>query len=106
MSFELSDLIPWASTVLGIVAVWFRNQYKLERLMEKDDEQGRQIEALWKWKDNHESSSVAMREQFNREISELRGSTMVTNAELKQMVSVLIEIKDRLSRIENRRGDI
>lgn len=105
MSFELSDLIPWVSTVLGIVAVWFRNQYKLERLMEKDDEQGRQIEAMWKWKDSHEKDSSTIRENFNKEISELRGSMLVANEQFKQIMTILIEIKDRLSRLEHKRGD-
>ena len=103
MNLSIEQIATWFGMLLGLAGVWFRTQFKIERLTEKNDEQVRQVEALWKWKDIHEKESTSFREVFNRELSELRGSVLVTNEQFKQIMGMLIDIKDRLARLENGR---
>jgi len=113
MEIQPAHFFTWGGTIIGLVGVWYRNQFKLERLEEKivdmrvlvdggSVENRRQIEAIWKWKDEHEKDSNSIRESFNKEISEIRGSMLVTNEQFKQIMTILQDIKDRVSKIEGK----
>jgi len=106
MNIPIEQFIPSGSTLLGtIVAMtvaWNKIQNKLERSEEDRVENRRQIDAFWKWKDEHEKSAVEVREKFNREIAELHGSGLVIGEQFKQIMSILSEIKTRLDELEKR----
>lgn len=107
MNFELKDIVTWGGTIGGLLGVWFRNQYKIERLEERaieqteaifrtDKEYIRQVEALWKWKDQHERDALDTREKLNKDISELNGKNLVLTEKFTQIMTALIEIKAEL----------
>lgn len=93
MNVGLEQILTWGGMVAGLFGVWFRMQYKLERLDEKHSEQARQIDAFWKWKDLHEKDSIRWREEFNKETARLAGANLVFNERLSQIMSILEEIK-------------
>lgn len=115
-----SQIIQWLAMGIGLVGVWFRSQFKIERLEEKlaehiirtdkkHDEFERQKDALWKWIDVHEKDTEATREKIFRELSELKGTQLVTSEQFKQVLGMLqdfkndfTEIKNRLSQLEHR----
>ena len=102
MNITVEQIITWVAMFLGLAGVWFRYQYKVERLNEKDEEQDRQIEAMWKWKDSHEKEAAQNREHFNKEISELRGIALVSGEQFKQIMSLLQDLKERMIKLENK----
>lgn len=55
----------------------------------------RNMEAVWKWKDEHERDAANMREKYQTQISEVKGAQMVVGEQFKQVLSVLNEIKDQ-----------
>lgn len=106
-------IFQWIGMGLGLIGVWFRIQFKIERLEEKHaehvalddkkhDELNHQKDALWEWIDTHQKDSGRMREEFQKEISEIRGSQLVNNEQFKQVLGLLTEIKERLTRLETR----
>lgn len=113
MNFSVNEIVTWVAMAVGLIGVWFRNQYKIERLEEKHkevldrikehgDEDLRQLTALWKWKDEHEKDSNSIREEFNRGLSELRGGTMVINEQFKQIMAFLQDLKERMIKLEGK----
>jgi ABC-type enterochelin transport system substrate-binding protein len=103
MNFPIEQLITWGGMVVGLLGVWFRNQFKTERLSEIIAEQDRQIKALWQWKDDHVKESTTIREVLNKDLAELRGSLLVTGEQFKQILNALDEIKTRITHLENRK---
>lgn len=87
---------------VGFIAMWLKNQHKVERLNEKDSEQDRQHQAMWKWKDLHEKESAQIREQLHREIAELKGSQLVFGEQYKQIIAFLQDLKERMIKLENK----
>lgn len=106
MSIGIEELLPSGAglitTIIALSIGWNKIQNKSERLEEKDAEQGRQIEAIWKWKDAHEKEAIISREGLNRDISRLEGANLVVNEQFKQIMSILQDIKERIERLENR----
>lgn len=101
MNFTIEQIVTWATMLVGLASVWFKNQHKTERLEEKCLEHERQIEALWKWKDIHEKDSATVREDLNGDIAEIRGGQLVGSEQFRQILSMLADIKERLTRLEN-----
>ena len=108
-----SQIIQWVGMGIGLIGVWYRNSFRIERMEEKyaehkesDDkkhiELERQKDALWAWIDTHEKDSGNTRETLNKEISEIRGENRVHGEQFKQVLGLLTEIKERLARLENR----
>lgn len=100
-------------TIAGLIGVWYKFQNKVENLEEarksdiektKDEriEFRRQIEAVWKWKDEHQKEYSSLREDLQAEIAEIRGSTLVINEQFKQILEMLKEIKERLTKLETK----
>lgn len=104
MNFGIENILTWAGTLFALIGMWFRNQYKVERLSEKDTEQERKIEVLLKFKDSVPLALADIKEHMTRDISELRGSLLVVNEQFRQIITILSEIKDRLSVLENKRN--
>lgn len=106
MNIPVEQFIPTGAgllaTIVGLMGVWFKFQEKVERLEEDKQETRRQIDAFWKWKDEHEKTAMELREKFNREIAALNASMMVTSEQFKQIVSILNEIKDRIQELEKK----
>ena len=102
MDITLSNIVTWLGMAVGLIGVWFRNQFKIERLEEKNNENFRQIEAIWKWKEEHSKDSGIIRDDLNKDISEIRGSILVNGEQFKQVLNLLTEIKERLTRLEDR----
>lgn len=104
MSFELKDLITIVSGVffggVAIIGTWFKFQNKVENLEHEDQEQIRQITALWSWKDKHEDDHIKHREEVNREMFLLKGANISITEQLKQIILMLTEIKERLAYLE------
>ena len=104
MNLPIEQFIPSGAgllaTLAGLAGVWFKVQNKVDNLERKDLEQGRQIEALWKWKDDNEKDASKAREEFSKELFKLEGAHMVTTEQFKQIMQILNEIKDRLSILE------
>lgn len=107
MNLPIEQFIPSGTTAVGgiisIVAIWFKFQNKVENLEKEDSEQARQIEALWKWKDEHTKESGNIREHLNRDIAEIRATALVVTEQFKQILEVLSEIKERLTFLEKNR---
>lgn len=108
-----SQILQFGVYAIAIAGVWFRSQFKIERMEERfaehvaeDDkrhaELERQKDALWAWIDGHEKDSSKTRELFQKEISEIRGEQKVNIEQFKQVLGLLTEIKERLTRLENR----
>lgn len=102
MDLPLDHVVGYGTCVVGIVASWFGMKYGLDRANEKIGENVRQIEAIWKWKDDHDKESNLIREKFNRDISELRASHLVATEQFKQIISILEDIKERLGELEDK----
>lgn len=110
IELESKDLLTWAGMAIGLMGVWYRNQYKVERLTERDTDQDkklsdhimesmRQHEAFWKWKELHEKESTTMREFLNKEIAELRAAIFISGEQFKQILKISEEIKSRIEEI-------
>lgn len=102
MIVETSHLIWGVGTLVTILGGWFGFKYGLDRVNEKITEDKRQIEALWKWINQHEKEANEMRERFNKDISRLEGANLVQTEQFKQILNLLEDIKERLSDLENR----
>jgi len=106
MSIPIEDFIPSGAgllaTVIGLVGMWFKFQNKVENLEREDSEQGRQLEAIWKWKDTHEKEAAQAREVFNKDISKLEGANLVTTEQFKQILHMLEEIKEKIKKLETK----
>lgn len=111
IEIDSKDLITWASTAIGLLSIWFRFQYKVERLTERDTEQDeyidehikedeRQHEAFWRWKEASEKESGITRERLFREISDIRATILVSTEQFKQILIYLEEIKVRIASLE------
>lgn len=103
MIVPLEVLIGYGGTAVTIIAGWFGMKYGLDRANEKIIESNRQIEALWKWKDDHEKDSNGIREHLNKDISRLEGAQMVQTEQFKQIMQMLEDIKERLGELENKK---
>lgn len=112
MSISIESIITWVGMFIGLLGVWFRNQFKIERLEEKHDEHVistekkheeyvRQIEAIWRKADESEKEATATREKLNRDIGDLKGTVSVNSEQFRQVINILTEIKERLTRLEN-----
>lgn len=64
-------------------------------------EMKRNVEAVWRWKDEHERDAANMREKYQNQIAEIRGGQMVVSEQFRQIMNDLREIKDRLGKIED-----
>lgn len=102
MIVETSHLIWGVGTLVTILGGWFGFKYGLDRVNEKITEDKRQIEALWKWINQHEKEANEMRERFNKDISRLEGANLVQTEQFKQILNLLEDIKERLNDLENR----
>lgn len=87
-------LIGYGGTAVTIIGGWFAMKFGLERAGEKISEANRQIEALWKWKDEHDREATEMREKFNKELSKLEGSQLVQTEQYKQILQLLEQLRD------------
>jgi DNA repair exonuclease SbcCD nuclease subunit len=106
MNLPIESFIPsgagLVATIAGLVGMWFKFQSKVERLEEDKTEIKRQIEAVWKWKSDHENTATELREKFNKELAEVRASMLVTNEQFKQILAILSDIKDRIDKLEEK----
>lgn len=121
MSIEL--MITIGGTIASIGGAYAVIQWRLDR-QDKDDEKleahmnkkidqhidddtkveeelKRNIEAVWKWKDEHERDAANMREKYQVQLSEIKGGQMVVNEQFRQIMNDLREIKERLGKIED-----
>lgn len=106
MNLPIESFIPSGAgllgTLIGLAGIWFKVQNKVENLEKEDSEQGRQINALWMWKDGHEKEAAQNRESINRELFKLEGANMVVNEQFKQILAMLEDIKERISELEKK----
>lgn len=102
---QLEDLLPSGAgligTIISLVAMWSKFQHKVERLEETDKEQDRQIKAMWDWKDALEKDIYAVREKYNDRMAKIEGANLVVTEQFKQILSILSEIKERISILES-----
>lgn len=61
------------------------------------------LDNVWKWKTSHEKDANDMREKYQIQLSELKGSQLVVGEQFKQIMAILTEIKMRLETLENRK---
>lgn len=102
MNISMENIVTWIVMAVGLIGMWFKNQAKVERLTEKDNEQGLEIKDFWSWKNKHEKEANDNRERFNSQISELKGSLLVTGEQFKQIMSSLQDLKERMIKLENK----
>ena len=102
MNIPLEVLIGYGGTAVTIIGGWFAMKFGLDRANEKIQEANRQIEALWKWKEDHAHDSNEMRERFNKDISKLEGAALVANQQFNQIMSMLQDIKERIEELEKK----
>lgn len=95
---ETETLVGWGIGVVMFIGHAFVANYRI-------DKNEKELANVWKWKEMHVKESGEIRERFQTSISELKGSQMVVNEQFKQIMFMLIEIKDRLSALENHKGD-
>ena len=94
MNIPLEVLIGYGGTAVTIIGGWFAMKFGLEGVNEKVAESHRKMEALWKWKDEHDREANTMREKFNKDISRLEGGHMVQTEQYKQILQLLEELRD------------
>lgn len=102
MNIPLEVLIGYGGSAITVIGGWFAVKYGLDRANEKIAEGNRQVEALWKWKDEHERDSNSIRESLNKDISRLEGSHLVQTEQFKQIMAMLEDIKERLGDLEKK----
>lgn len=117
MNLPIEQILPSGAgliaTISGLVGVWFKFQNKVDnidnylreekvRMKEEHEELMRQINAQWKWKESHEKEAAQIRASLNKDISEIRGGLLVTNEQFKQILEALKEIKERLTKLEEK----
>lgn len=94
MNIPLEVLVGYAGSAVTVIGGWFAVKFGLERAGEKISEANRQIEALWKWKDEHDREAAGMREKFNKDLSKLEGSQLVQTEQYKQILQLLEQLRD------------
>lgn len=92
------------SGVVAITTLWFKIQNKVENLERKDIEQEHKIDGINKWTHDHEKEAATSRENFSKELFELKGAQMVVGEQFKQIMSVLQDIKERMEKLEDNKG--
>ena len=106
MNLPIEQFIPSGAgllgTIVGLIGIWFKFQNKVENLERKDDEQGKQILDVVKWSHDHEKEASTIREQLNKDIVKLEGSNLVVNEQFKRILEILEDIKERLTKLENK----
>ena len=104
MDLTTVELFSIGTAGVSIAGGWFGFKYGLDRVNEKlgehrkDDEENhseskRQLEAVWKWKDEHEKESTKIREQFYSAIAEVKSANLVTETKFQQVLNILEDIK-------------
>lgn len=105
MEIPVEQFIPsgagFLATIVSLAGMWFKFQAKVERLEEDKLDLKRQIEGLGKSFDTHEKEAIEMREHFNSQLSEFKGSLLVNGEQFKQILAMLQDIKDRITALEN-----
>lgn len=99
---SLSQIFTWLVMAGTVVGGWFTYKNKVDNLHDRDTEQGRQIEAIWKWKEQHDKDSHQWRSEFQKEISKLEGGILVSTEQFKQILGMLEDIKERLITLEKK----
>lgn len=100
MNIPLEVLIGYGGTAITVVGGWFAMKFGLERVGEKVIESNRQIEALWKWKDEHDREATGMREKFNKDLSRLEGAQLVQTEQYKNILQLLEQLRDEIRDIK------
>lgn len=100
MNIPLEVLIGYGGTAITVIGGWFAMKFGLERVGEKVGEANRQIEALWKWKDEHDREAAGMREKFNKDLSRLEGSQLVQTEQYKNILQLLEKLRDEIRDIK------
>jgi len=101
MNIPIESYIPSGAgllaTIIGLAGMWTKFQGKVERLEEDRTENRRQIDAFWRWKEEHEKLDIDTRENLTRDIARLDAGGLVVNEQLKNIVAILNEIKLQIS---------
>lgn len=100
MTIPLEVLIGYGGTAITVIGGWFAMKFGLERVSEKVLESNRQIEALWKWKDEHDREAAGMREKFNKDLSRLEGAQLVQTEQYKNILQLLEQLRDEIRDIK------
>lgn len=96
MNIPFETLIGWAGTMIVIGISYGVLSF---RTNQNDDN----IKDLWKWKDSHQKDVSETREKFQNQISELKGASLVTQEQFRQIMAMFEEIKERLLTLENQK---
>ena len=112
MNLPIESFIPSGSGLLVqiilLVGAWFKFQNKVERLEEDKGKDEKKLDAAFKRidenreecrriYDEHQKDAAANREKINQEIAKLDAANMVTTEQLKNILSVLTEIKHEIA---------
>lgn len=102
-------LVGWGVTGAMIVGHVFVANYRIEKL-EKEQEKHTLLDKegfneVWKWKNSHEKEAGNMREKYQNQLSELKGSILVTGEQFKQIMNILEDIKERITALENHKNN-
>jgi seryl-tRNA synthetase len=108
MNLPIEQFIPSGGVLVtglaGFVTFWFKMQNKVDNLEAKDNKQEERIEDIIKWSHDHEKDAAKAREEFTKELSKLEGANLVVSEQFKQIMSMLTEIKERISNLESRKN--
>ena len=118
--FTTETLIGWGLTGAAIVGHIFVANYRIERNEKESTERDKSqkdalateraerrqaLEEVWQWKNNHEKDAGNMREKYQNQLAELRGSLLVTGEQFKQIMGALDDIKERITALENHKNN-
>lgn len=114
MEINTTESIAFITLGMSVVAGWFGFKYGIDRLNEKftehkkDDDDNhseakRQLEAIWKWKDEHEKESTKTREHFYTAIAEVKSANLVTETKFLQVLKILEDIKLDIADLKKQR---
>lgn len=90
-------LAGWGVTGAAIVGHVFVANYRIGRTEAE-------VVDFWKWKNTHEREAGNMREKYQNQLSELKGSILVTGEQFKQIMNILEDIKERITALENHKN--
>lgn len=114
MNLPIEQFIPSGAgllaTVVGGIGMWFKFQGKVERLEDDKTDLHNKLEAAFKRidenrndcrriYDEHQKEAIFNREKTNQEIAKLEAVSLVTSEQLKNILSVLTEIKEEISEL-------
>lgn len=91
----LEVLVGWGVTGAALIGHVFVANYRIGKTETSVDQ-------IWSWKNKHEQDTADTKEKYQAQISELKGSQLVSGEQFKQIMTLLQDLKERMIKLENK----